>query len=162
MAPVRAGLVVAARLVRLVVTALLSAAVALVTQGLSTGVWPDQPFLVTLILLPVALIGGGLGTCAGWLLRRSIPTLVVGLFTSLGGWILGSAFGLAAGFGGAYEWISRLTPNTHAVELLFPHYLGITVGSPVISSAVLAGMGLGVCLLTGLVYQRRVVGGESV
>ncbi|MGD8967336.1 MAG: hypothetical protein PVI07_07495 [Anaerolineae bacterium] len=157
LAPSAPALILGARLVRLALTGLLAAATLLVAAGLRTGTWPASPGRVGLVLLPVVVTGAGWGITVGLLLRRSIPTLLVGLVTSLGGWILGSAFGLAAGFGGPYETVSRLMPNTHAVELLFPCAYGITIGSPVRSAAFLAAVSLGTLALTALVYHRQVL-----
>jgi ABC-type multidrug transport system permease subunit len=157
LAPAAPALPLAARLTRLVLLALLSAGVLLVTLGWHTGVWPDSIWLVGLILLPMAIIASSLGTISGLVLRHSIPTLVVGLLTTLGGWIVGSAFGLAASFGGLFERISRLTPNTHAVELLFPRYYGTVVGTPQLSALVLMLFSTGILAITVLVYYRRVV-----
>jgi hypothetical protein len=157
LAPAAPALVLGARLTRLVLSALVSAGLLLIVVGWRTGAWPDSPWRVGLILLPVAITAGSLGITAGLFLRRSLPTLVVGLLTSLGGWILGSAFGLAAGFGGSYEQISRLTPNTHAVELLFPRYYGAAVGSPHLSVVVLVLLSVGMLALTVLAYHWRVL-----
>ncbi|HSJ57239.1 MAG TPA: hypothetical protein VLC95_08655, partial [Anaerolineae bacterium] len=96
LAPLAPGWVVAARLVRLVLLALISAAILLVAVGLVTNAWPADLVGVGLILLPVALIAGSLGTLAGLLLRRTIPAFLVALVASFVGWLMGSAFGLAA------------------------------------------------------------------
>jgi hypothetical protein len=157
LAPAAPALPLAARLTRLILLALLSAGVLLVTLGWRTGVWPDSIWQVGLILLPMAITASGLGTVSGLVLRRSIPTLVVGLLTTLGGWIVGSAFGLAAGFGGLFERISRLTPNTHAVELLFPRYYGTAVGTPQLAALILVLFSAGTLVLTVLVYRWRVM-----
>jgi hypothetical protein len=157
LAPAAPALPLAARLTRLVLLALLSAGVLFVALGWRTGVWPDSIWLVGLILLPMAITASGLGTVSGLVLRRSIPTLVVGLLTTLGGWIVGSAFGLAAGFGELFERISRLTPNTHAVELLFLRYYGTAVGTPQLSALILVLFSAGTLVLTVLVYRWRVM-----
>lgn len=155
--PIAPALVLGARLTRLVLSGLISAGLLLLAVGWRTGYWPDSLWRVGLILLPLAVTGGGLGITAGLLFRRSLPTLLTGLLTTLTGWILGSAFGLAAGFGGWYEWISRLTSNTHAVELLFPRYYGTEVGTPQLSAIVLVLFSGGMLILTVLVYRRRVM-----
>ena len=163
LAPASPALILAARLVRLVLTALVSAGILLAAIGLSTGVWPQaSPQLVALplvaaILLPIAVIAGCLGIIAGLTLRRTIPTFVVGLTASLGGWLLGDVFGLAAGFGDAYRAVSRLTPNAHAVELLFQPYYGVTVAAPAISALILALFSGGMVLLTVVAYRRVVI-----
>ncbi|MGD8399152.1 MAG: ABC transporter permease [Anaerolineae bacterium] len=157
MAPLAPGWILAARFVRLVLAASLSAAILLVTVGLVSGAWPDAPWLVALVLLPQAVIAGGVGTVAGLLLRRTIPAFLVALVSSFVGWLMGSAFGLAAGFGGWYERLSRLTPFTHAVELLFPRYYGASVGDPAVSVLFLAAAAVGMVVLTAAVYRRRIV-----
>jgi hypothetical protein len=73
---------------------------------------------------------------------------------------MGSAFGLASGFSGLYEIISRLTPNTHAVELLFPLYYGTTAGQPLVSVIALAGCALVMMALTAFAYRWRVLSQE--
>jgi ABC-type multidrug transport system permease subunit len=157
LAPVPVALILGTRLTRLVLSALVSATILLITIGLVTGFWPDSLGLVCSILLPVAAIAACLGIVAGLLLRKSIPAFLVGLVGSFAGWIMGSAFGLAAGFGGAYERVSRLTPFTHATELLFPHYYGASIGTPWISALFLALVCIGMVALTVLVYRWRVM-----
>ena len=112
---------------------------------------------VVLILLPVTVIAGCLGVLAGLLTRRSIPAFLVGLVGSFVGWILGSGFGLAAGFGGLYEAISRLTPFTHATELLFSQYYGASIGRPAASVLFLVATATVMLVLTGLAYRWRVM-----
>jgi hypothetical protein len=162
LAPASMFLVLGARLTRLVLSALLSAAVLVVAVGLSTGSWPASPWGVGLILLPVAVIASCLGVLAGLLLRKMIPAFLVGLVSSFVGWIMGSAFGLAAGFGGWYERVSRLTPFTHATELLFPQYYGTSIGSPVTLATFLALACAAMLALTALVYRWRVLRQESL
>jgi hypothetical protein len=150
------ALILGARLTRLVLTALMAAALLLVAVGLVTGYWPRSPWRVVPILLLVGLIAGCLGVLAGLLLRKTIPAFLVGLVGGFVGWILGSGFGLAAGFGVWYERVSRLTPFTHATELLFSSYYGQSVGNPLASLLFLVLLGGGLVILTGLVYRRRV------
>ena len=69
----------------------------------------------------------------------------------------GSAFGLAAGFGTVYELLSRFSPNTHAVELLFPCYYGVSIGSPIISALVLFLSCAAALALMFMVYHRKVI-----
>ncbi len=157
LAPVSVVLVMGARLVRLVLSALISAGILLVAIGLATGFWPGSLWWVVLILLPVAVIAGCLGVLAGLLMRRSIPAFLVGLVATFVGWILGSGFGLAAGFGALYEAISRLTPFTHATELLFTQYYGAGIGQPVVSALFLVLVGTVMLVLTGLAYRWRVM-----
>lgn len=157
LAPVSMAWILAARMARLVILALISAAILLVTVGLLTGYWPAAPWLVGLILLPVAVIAGSLGILAGLVMRRVIPAFLVGLVASFVGWIVGSAFGLAAGFGGWYERISRLTPFTHATELLFRQYYGASIGRPLVSVLFLLILSAAMLVLMTLAYRWRVL-----
>ncbi|MGD1994399.1 MAG: ABC transporter permease [Anaerolineae bacterium] len=157
LAPAPLGLILGARLTRLALSALLSAAILLLVVGLVNVAWPSEVWLVGLVLLPLAVMAGCLGIVAGLVLRKSIPAFLVALVASFVGWIMGSSFGLAAGFGAGYERISRLTPFTHAVELLFPRYYGAPVGSPGVSALLLVLMAGGMVALTGLVYRWRIL-----
>jgi ABC-type multidrug transport system permease subunit len=157
LAPAPIALILGARLVRLVLVGLLSAAILMVTAGFVNGAWPEPLWPVGLILLPVAVTAGCLGIGAGLAIRKTIPAFIVGLVASFVGWILGSAFGLAAGFSGWYERISRLTPFTHAVELLFPLYYGAEIGNPLRSTLFLVLLSTGMLALVALAYRQRVL-----
>lgn len=162
LAPAPLMLILGGRLVRLVLAALLSAGCLWLAVGLVNDVWPREVWLVGLTLLPQAVIAGCLGIMAGLMLRKTIPALLVALVASFAGWIVGSAFGLAASFGGVYERLSRLTPFTHTVELLFPRYFsaaggGVNVGSPVVSVSMLVLMAGGMAALAVAVYRWRVL-----
>jgi hypothetical protein len=157
LAPASPAWILGARLTRLVLWSLIAAGMLLVAVGLTTGAWPNSLLAVGLILLPVGLIAGCLGVLAGLLFRKLIPAFLVGLVASFVGWLLGSAFGLAAGFGGLYELVSRFTPSTHAVELLFPHYFGVEIGYPRVSVLVLVLLSVGMLALTVLAYHWRVL-----
>jgi ABC-type multidrug transport system permease subunit len=157
LAPTPPGFILAARLTRLVLTGMVSASLLICATGLVTGIWPSSLPQVFLILAPPALIAACLGVIAGLVIQRSIPAFLVGLIASFVGWIMGSAFGLAGHFGGAYEVISLLTPNTHAVELLFPLYFGVRVGNPLLSISIMVSMSLLMLGLTVGVYRRKVL-----
>lgn len=60
-----------------------------------------------------------------------------------------------------FERLSRLTPFSHAVGLLFPRYFGATVGSSLASVLVLAMMAGAMVALTALVYRGRIQREES-
>jgi hypothetical protein len=156
LAPAPLPLILGARLTRLVLTALVATALLFIAVGLRNSAWPDSVWHTALILLPVALIAGGVGILAGLLLQKTIPAFLVGLVSSFVGWLLGSAFGLAAGFGRGYELVSRLTPNTHAVELLFPRYYGTQIGTPLLSVFILVFSSAVVLALAALAYRWRV------
>jgi hypothetical protein len=157
LAPAPLGLILGARLTRLILFAMVASGILLLATGLVNDVWPDSVWGVGLVLLPVAAIAGCLGVLAGLLMRRIIPAFLVALVGTFVGWIMGSAFGLAAGFGGWYERVSRLTPFTHAVELLFPRYFGTDVGSPLASALILVFLSVGMVGLTVLAYRWRVL-----
>lgn len=156
LAPAPLALILGARLTRLVLTGLAGVALLLPAIGLTSGVWPKHFWPVLLVLLPVGLIAACVGTIAGLLIRRTIPSFVIALTYTFGTWILGSGFGLAAGFGGLYERISCVIPNTHAIELLFPQYYGAQVGDPLYSILFLAGASVVMVGLTTIAYRRRV------
>ena len=160
LAPAPVAMILGARLARLVIMGFFSAAILILAIGLTNGTWPASIGRAVLILLPVAVIAGCLGITAGLVMRKVIPAFLVGLLASFVGWIMGSAFGLASGFGGLYEIISRLTPNTHAVELLFPLYYETTAGQPLVSAVVLAGCALVMMALTAMAYRWRVLSRE--
>jgi ABC-type multidrug transport system permease subunit len=157
LAPASTGLIIGTRLIRLVITGLLSALLLLVTLRFVNGVWPASIWKVGIILIPMGVVAGSLGISAGLLFRKSIPAFLVGLVASFAGWLIGSAFGLAAGFNQTYEFISRMTPNTHAVELIYPLYFGAGVGTPWLSILYLAAASLLMVGLTIQVYRLRVL-----
>jgi ABC-type multidrug transport system permease subunit len=157
LAPIAPIWILGARLVRLVLSAFLSAGAMLLALGWQTGYWPDSLWRVGLILFPVAIVGGSLGMIIGLAFRRSIPSLLIGLIAAIGGWILGGAFGLVAGFGRFYQEISRLTPHAYAIELLFPRYYGTQVGNPLSAILALALFSVILPALAFLLYRRRVL-----
>ena len=157
LAPAPLGLILGARLARLVLTSYVAVGVLLLALGLRNGVWPDTLWLVGLVLLPVAVAAGGLGIVAGLLVQKTIPAFLIGLVGSFVGWLLGSAFGLATSFSRGYALVSRLTPNTHAVELLFPRYYGTAIGNPWLSVLILVLCSGGMVILSAMIYRWRVL-----
>jgi hypothetical protein len=156
LSPTSPALILGARLTRLVLTGLLSAGVLLTAVGIVTGYWPAALWKVVLIILPMGVITGGLGIIAGLVIQKTIPSFMIALITSFISWIIGSAFGLAAGFGRGYAIASLFTPNAYAVELLFPRYFGTPVGNPMVSITVLVLMSVGMISFSMLVYYQRV------
>jgi hypothetical protein len=157
LSPISPAVVFIARNVRLVLMGWLSAGILLIVIGLLNGVWPTSILAVPLILIPIALVGGGIGISAGLLLRSSLPAFVIGLGSTFACWILGAAFGLPAGFSGAYEFVSRFVPNTYAVELLFPLYYDTTIGDSIRSILALTMFSALALGLAAIAYHRRVV-----
>ena len=157
LSPISMFLILGTRLLRLSLTGLLSAIVLMTAVGLIGGLWPSSLLWAFLIFLGMAIIGGCLGTTVGLILQSTLPSFVIGLAASFFTWILGSAFGLSAGFGGAYEAVSRWIPNTYAVELLFPLYyrVGIGVSQPAI--LVLTSACTIMILLTTFIYRQKVL-----
>ena len=128
----------------------------LVTVSVVTGYWPAALWKVVLIILPISLISGGLGIITGLVIQKTIPCFMIALITSFVSWIIGSAFGLAAGFGRGYAITSLFAPNSCAVELLFLEYFGTPVGDSLVSIAALVLMSMGVIFFSILVYRQRV------
>ncbi|MGD8813032.1 MAG: ABC transporter permease [Anaerolineales bacterium] len=157
LSPVSTFLILGTRLLRLCLTGWLSATVLTVIIRCVVGVWPSSILGASLIFLSMGLLGGCLGIAAGLILRSTLPAFVIGLGSTFFTWILGSAFGLSAGFGGAYEAVSRWMPNTYAVELLFPLYYGVDIGPNRRAILVLCLACLVMILLTSFIYRRRVL-----
>jgi hypothetical protein len=155
-APVSSAASLAAVLLRLVLATVISSTLLMATVGMVTGLWPVSYWRLLLPLLLVGFIGSCFGVTVGLVIRSSLPSFLVGLCLSLASWIFGSGMGLASGFGGAYEMISKLTPNQYAVELLFPTYYGVSVGTPKVAWLALAGISLGMFLVLILVYRKQV------
>jgi ABC-type multidrug transport system permease subunit len=157
LAPIAPVWILGARLVRLVLSAYLSAGAMLLAIGWQTGYWPDSLWRVGLVLLPIAIVGGSLGIIIGLVFRRSIPSLLTGLIAAIGSWILGGAFGLVSGFGKLYQGLGRLTPNVYALELLFPRYYGTQVGKPLFAVLALALFSVSLPGLVFFAYRWRVL-----
>jgi hypothetical protein len=157
LSPISMSLIVGTRLVRLSLTGLLSALVLMTAVGFIGGFWPSSLLWAVTIFLGMAILGGCLGTTAGLILQSTLPSFVIGLATSFFFWILGSAFGLSAGFGGAYEAVSRWMPNTYAVELLFPLYYRVDIGASQPAIIVLTTACMILILLTSFTYRRKVL-----
>ena len=157
LSPTSPALIFTARLIRLVLMGWVSAGVLLIVIGLLNDAWPSSILTVALIHIPIAIVGGGIGISAGLLLRSSLPAFVIGLGSAFACWILGAAFGLPAGFSGAYEFVSRFVPNSYAVELLFPFYYDTTIGDsipPILALTIFTIVALG---LAALAYRRLVL-----
>ena len=157
LATTHVALIVAGRLIRLVIVGLLSALVLLLAIGLITGSWPASVPAVLAILTPITVIGGGLGLIVGLTLQKTLPAFVIGLTSSFAAWMLGGAFGLPAGFNWAYQLVSRFSPNTYALELLFQQFYGWQLYPPLPAVLILSLFCVVVVALTGIVYQRRVL-----
>lgn len=157
--PTSSLLLLAAKITQLLLSGLVAATILLISLGLITGVWPSSTLAVFFILLPQTLIAGCIGLLAGLLTRSSLPSFLIGLSSAFGFWLLGSGFGLAAGFSPAFERISRLIPNTPVIEMLFPYfYLGRQVAAkPLAAQWQLAGYSLVLLVLVVVVYHRRVL-----
>ncbi len=157
--PISPSLLLAAKITRLLLTGLAAAAFLYLTVGWLTGVWADSFLAVFGILLPLILIGACIGISAGLLTRSSLPSFLVGLVTAFAFWLLGSGFGLAAGFPTIFERVSRLIPNTPVIEFLFPHYyFGREVAAnPTIARFQLAGYCLILLGALAAIYRRRVL-----
>ena len=157
LSPISMFLILGTRLLRLSLTGLLSAIVLMTAVGLIGGIWPSSLLWAFLIFLGMAILGGCLGTTAGLILQSTLPAFVIGLSASFFTWILGSAFGLSTGFGGAYEAVSRWMPNTYAVELLFPLYYRVDIAPSQPAILVLITACTTMILLTTVTYRQKVL-----
>ena len=152
-------LLLAAKITRLMLTGLVAAAILYTTLGVITGVWASSIPGVFVILLPLTLIAACIGLLAGLLLRSSLPSFLVGLASAFAFWLIGSGFGLAAGFSPVFERISRLIPNTPIIEMLFPYfYYGrVVAANPAEAHLQLAGYCLVLLVSVAVVYRWRVL-----
>jgi ABC-type multidrug transport system permease subunit len=154
-APTSSWMILTARMTRLVLSAAIAAGLLLLVNGWFNGYWPDSLWLIALILLPMAVIGGCLGIIVGSLTRTTLPAFILTLVASVTCWILGDSFKPAAAFGGFYETASFFTPNSYIVNLLFPRYYGVEMSSQLVSVVVLTVITLVMLiLLTATFYQR--------
>lgn len=157
--PTSFPLLLAAKITRLTLTGFMAGAILYTALGLITGVWASSTLAVFAILLPLTLIASCIGLLAGLLTRSSLPAFLIGLSSAFGFWLLGSGFGLAAGFSDIFERISRLIPNTPIVEMLFPYfYYGRQVAAqPTAALLQLIGYCLVLLLLLAVVYRWRIL-----
>jgi hypothetical protein len=130
-----------------------------ITLGFITGVWASSILTVFVILLPLTWIAACIGILAGILTRSSLPSFLVGLASAFVFWLLGSGFGLAAGFSPVFERVSRLIPNTPTIEMLFPYfYFDRQVAArPLAAQLQLAGYCLALFVSVVLVYRQRIL-----
>lgn len=159
LSPTPYSLILAVKLTRLVLTGLLGGAILYLAVGLSTGSWASSALMVVLAMLPIALIAGCIGLIGGLVTRSSLPSFLIALASAFLFWLMGSGFGLAAGFSPIFEHVSRLIPNTPVIEMVFPYfYSGLRVASNPTGAALLLG---GYCVsllgLVVLIYRRRVL-----
>lgn len=155
-APTPTWLILTARIIRLVLSAMIAAGLLLVVIGWINGYWPDSVWVIALILLPMAIIGGCLGIIIGLLTRTTLPGFILTLVVSIVCWIIGDSFKPAAAFGGLYETASWFTPNSYVVNLLFPRYYGTQISSQLLSAFVLVGLSLVMLFIVTLLFNQRV------
>jgi len=156
--PTPYSLLLAAKITRLMLTGLAAAGLLYLTLGLITGVWASSTLALFVILLPLTLIAACIGILAGLLTRSILPSFLIGLASAFAFWLVGSGFGLAAGFSPLFERISRLIPNTPVIEMLFPYfYSGREVSTnPSAAQLQLAGYCLVLLVVLAIVYRQRV------
>jgi hypothetical protein len=157
--PTSLYLLLAAKITRLVLTGLVAAAFMYIALGLMTGVWASSTLMVFVILLPLIFIAACIGLSAGMLTRSSLPSFLIALTSAIVFWLVGSGFGLAAGFSAVFEPISRLIPNTPTVEMMFPYfYFGRVVAThPVAAKLQLVVYCLVLLIMVIVVYRQRVL-----
>ena len=111
--------------------------------------------MLLISLIPIGITAAGLGILAGLVFKRTIPSFVISLALSFTLWILGSAFGLAQGFGGLYARLILLTINTHTVYLIFKQYFGFNAVPVMDSTIILIIIAASTTLITSAIYQKR-------
>lgn len=154
-----AYLLLAAKITRLLLTGLSAAVILYTAVGFITGVWASSVPAVLVSILPLTLIASCIGLLAGMITRSSLPAFLIALASAFGFWLLGSGFGLAAGFSPRFERISRMIPNTPTIEILFPYfYFGKEVAvNPMMAKLQLVGYCLAAMVFVIGVYRWRVL-----
>ena len=162
LSPIPSFLILAAKLTRLVITALAASGMLYGTLGLITGTWSNSFLAVLAILMPLILIASSIGLIAGMVTRSPLPSFLIALASAFAFWLIGSGFGLAAGFSPLFEKISRLIPNTPVIEMLFPYfYFGRQVAvHPLRAKFQLAAYVIVLLILVVLIYRKRVLSKE--
>jgi hypothetical protein len=163
LSPTSSLMILAAKLTRLIITALAAALILYLTLGLITGVWSSSTLAVIGILLPHILIASCIGLIAGMLTKSSLPSFLIALASAFAFWLIGSGFGLAAGFSPLFEKISRLIPNTPVIEMLFPYfYFGRQVAAqPLLANLQLIAYVIGLLIMVVIVYKKRILSKEK-
>jgi hypothetical protein len=162
LAPAPWQLVIVARLLRLCLNGMVSVGALAVVMYLFDRVVPSSIGVACLLLMGMSLIGASVGTCAALILRSTLPAFVIGLTSAFFTWIMGGAFGLPAGFGGAYEAVSRWMPNTYAVNALYRLYYPVGAAlrcRDFLILGIFASVAVGVVML---VYRQVVLRTEAV
>lgn len=156
--PAPFSLLLAAKITRLLLTGVFAAAILYTSLGVITGVWASSILAVLLILLPLTLIAACIGLLAGLITRSSLPSFLVALASAFVFWLIGSGFGLAAGFSSVFEAISRLIPNTPTIEMLFPYfYFSRQVAAhPLVAKIQLAAYCVVLLAAVTALYRKRV------
>jgi ABC-type multidrug transport system permease subunit len=159
LSPTPFPLLLAAKLTRLLLTGLAAGAFLYIALGLITGVWASSTLAVFLVLIPLTIIAACIGITAGLLTKSSLPSFLAALASAFAFWLIGSGFGLAAGFSPVFERISRLIPNTAVIEMLFPYfYFGRQVAAhPLGAKIQLGGYCLALLMVVAFVYRKQVL-----
>jgi hypothetical protein len=158
LAPTAWVMLLSSRLLRLCLTGLLSGMVLGLFLYLFDQVLPSSILAFALILLAMGLIGACVGTGMALILRSTLPAFVTTLAIGFFFWIMGGAFGLPAGFSGAYEVVSRWMPNTYAVSMLYQLYYDIGDFQPLRSLGNLFLITSLAVLLVMLLYRNVMFG----
>ena len=162
LSPIPSFLILAAKLTRLVITALAASGILYGTLGLITGAWSSSFLAVLAVLMPLILIASSIGLIAGMVTRSPLPSFLIALASAFAFWLIGSGFGLAAGFSPLFERISRLIPNTPVIEMMFPYfYFGRQVAAhPLRAQIQLTGYVIVLLILVVLIYRKQVLAKE--
>jgi len=158
LAPTSIALPVTVRIARVTLYAYLSVILLLIVSGFMTGFWPASVWPVFAALLPVGIIGGGFGIILGLIFRSSVTVYVLSLGLSMALWLFGNSFGLT-NFGGLYAFFTKLSPNSYAVQLIFPQFFGREISLPGLSPELALTIGVvGMVSAALLTYRWRVRG----
>jgi len=153
LAPTSVVLPVTARIARLTLFAYLPATLLLIVSGLLTGLWPASIWPVAAALLPVGVIGASAGIILGLIFRNSITVYVLSMALSITLWLFGNNFSLTY-YGGLAARLTRFSPNTYAVYLIFPYFFGSKSTLPPMSAELTLALGAAGSVLVALIMYH--------
>jgi len=156
LSPVSPALILAARLVRLVLTSLVAVGLAAGVTGVLLGIWPDDLWRFAGLMVLCTVTTASYGLTVGLLVRRLLPSFLLGLVTAVALWIVGGGFALPLVLGPALRALSRLAPTTYMIQLLIPLYYPGSASDPA-ALLIVAGCAIGAFVLLVAVYRMTVL-----
>jgi len=159
LSPVSPALILAARLVRVMLTSLVAVGLAAGLAGLYLGVWPSDGWRFAGLMVLYTVITASFGLTVGLLVRKILPAFLIGLVTTLVLWLVGGGFALPVILGPALQVVSRFAPTTYMMQLLFPLYYPGTTSTPealgIVVGCAVGSFGLLIVIYRAVVLRPR-------